>query len=126
MASSCLIPGPALLGFAMAFDECYGKATRGPLPVIAPASIGGVLLPFECIHCGEVRAEVVGAQAAQFKDATRGHSWCPACRGRYLLDMRGAPLAINLGAGARGAPATINGRQPVTALHSGMDLLGLK
>lgn len=89
MSRAALIPGPVLLGFAMAFDEAYGKPGRGLPPVVTPARVGGILLPFACIHCGAVRPEPVNSQAGKYQDPVRGHSWCPSCRGRYVLNRLG-------------------------------------
>ncbi len=126
MASSVLISGPVLLGFAMAFDECYGEPGNGLPPIVTPTAIGGVLLPFACVHCGQVRPEPVSVHASKYRDPIRGHSWCPSCNGRYLLDSKGVPLSNELECSATHAPALINGKSQSKLLPSmsGLELLG--
>jgi hypothetical protein len=105
-----LIPGPPLLGFADAFDGAYGDPeTPRPYPRVTPARVGGALLPFPCPHCGAVRSEAVDARRRLwYLDEERGHSWCPRCRGRYILNTEGAPLPAPLPAGATYAPAAVD------------------
>jgi len=107
-----LIPGPALLGFADLFDGAYGDPkTRAPYPLVTPSSLSGVLLPFPCPHCGDVRPEMVDPKKrAGYSDPERCFFWCPTCRGRYVLSSQGMPLAEGLPAGATAAPARIERR----------------
>lgn len=103
-----LLPGPVLMGFAIDFDQAWGRPCQGPIPVITPTRLGGVLLPFPCVHCGEVReASVDPKQREGYRDPWREHFWCPACHGRYRLNSVGAPLAAAMLPGARCAPARV-------------------
>jgi hypothetical protein len=103
------LPGPVLLGFAEAFEEAYGDpATPRPYPRITPSRIGPVLLPFSCPHCAAVRSETVDpSHRRAYQDAARRFSWCPACRGRYVVNGAGMPLPEALPAGATCAPARV-------------------
>jgi hypothetical protein len=125
-----LIPGTPLLGFLEAFEEAAGRPTRNP-PRVTPTCIGGVLAPFACPHCGAVRSEPIDKKKrAHYADESRGFSFCPACRGRYVIDWKGMPLAESLPAGAVCAPAKVERGGKVEVLRgpssggSGLDLLG--
>ena len=109
-----LLPGPPLIGFATLFDGAYGNpATPRPYPRVAPAHVGGVLLPFPCPHCHKVAPAAVHPRRRKgYCDKERGFSWCPACRGRYVLDPQGAPLAQGLPPGAVAAPAQVTTPEP--------------
>jgi hypothetical protein len=106
-----LIPGPVLIGFAEFFDRSYGdpktpKATDGNYPTVTPSKLGDTLLPFMCIYC-EVVQSVDPKQVANYTDDQRKFSWCPSCRGRYVLDKDGQPLEDDLPAGVNYAPAAV-------------------
>lgn len=107
-----LLSGPALVGFMDAFDSSCGDAsTPRPYAKIAPARVGGVLLPFKCPRCGEARREAVDPRRrGGYADKERAFSWCPACGLRYVLDPKGHPLAEALPPGAESAPAVVTGQ----------------
>ena len=115
-----LINGPVLLGFADVFDASFGDPkTPRPYPRVTPSHVGGVLLPFPCPHCGAVRGEPVHKKKSEgYRDRERGFSWCPACRGRYVMNRDGLPLVDDLPAGAPAAPARVerNGKSEVVGL----------
>ena len=117
-----LLPGPVLLGFGEIFDRSYGDPrTKKPYMRVTPSTVGGVLLPFECPHCGEVRAAVIDRKTRLgYADKERGFSWCPACQGRYVIKPEGTPLIGELPAGAAHAPALIErgGKREVIGLHA--------
>lgn len=125
-----LIRGPVLLGFAQAFDRASGREdTPRPYPVITPSRVGGVLLPFQCPHCGAVCSETVDPKRRKgYTDKERGFSWCPRCRRRYIVNLEGMPLAEALPAGATFAPARVERGDKVETLdgprEDGLDLLG--
>jgi hypothetical protein len=125
-----LIPGAVLVGFAELFDRAYGDPrTPRPYPRVTPSRLGGTLLPFPCPHCRAVRDVVVDPRRRDFyHDAARDFSWCPACRGRYVIDRKGMPLARALEPGARAAPARIERDGSVEFLdveaESGLSLWG--
>lgn len=126
-----LLTGPTLLGFSEMFDSAYGNPrTPRPYPKVTPARVGGVLLPFPCPHCGAAKSDVVDPKKRHhYRDEHRGHSWCPGCRGRYVIDYRGAPLAKPLPAGATSAPARVERNGKVEVLgpieESGFNVLGV-
>lgn len=130
MRPSVLIGGIPLCGFAAAFDQSWGKKPKGPMPRVTPTLIGGVLAPFACPHCGQVRSETVDARKRRlYADRERGFSWCPACRHRYVIDFKGQPLAGSLPAGAVCAPAKVERGGQVSVSDTpeeagGLDLLG--
>jgi len=125
-----LISGPVLLGFASVFDAAYGNPkTPRPYPRVTPSHVGGVLLPFPCPHCGAVRKEPVDRKKADgYRDKERGFAWCPACRGRYVMNRDGVALVGALPKGADAAPAFVerDGARDVLALRveDGLDVLG--
>jgi len=125
-----LIHGPVLLGFSEMFDAAYGNPkTPRPYPRVTPSHVGGVLLPFACPHCGAVRPEPVSKKKSEgYRDRERGFSWCPACRGRYVMNREGTPLIGALPAGASAAPALVerDGKRSVLDvwLADGLDDLG--
>lgn len=110
MTARKLLSGPVMLGFATYFDGAFGDpSTPRPYAIVRPASVGGILLPFPCPHCEAVRAEAVDPLKRDgYADKDRGFSWCPACQGRYVLDLNGVPLAKSLPAGATHAPAQVD------------------
>lgn len=131
MRRRVLIPGPVLIGFAELFDTAYGDPkTPRPYPRVTPSRVGASLLPFPCPHCGEVRAEPVHPKKGEgYRDRERGYSWCPACRGRYVVNRSGGPLVGHLVPGATCAPALVsrNGKESVLELpakRNGLDCLG--
>ena len=100
-----LIAGTALLGFAEMFDGAYGDPdTLKPYPRVTPSKVGPVLLPFPCPKCGKP-LDVDGLKGY----TARGFSWCPGCRGRFVLNREGSPLAETLAPGAIMAPAKVDG-----------------
>ena len=118
------------MGFMEAFDRVSGREdTPRPYPNVTPSRVGGVLLPFQCPHCGAVRPEAVDGKRRHYYDKKRGFSWCPACRGRYVIHPEGMPLQEALPPGATFAPARIEkgGQVEVLAAPSenGLDLLGV-
>lgn len=124
-----LIPGPILLGFAELFDEAYGRSTAAPMPTVTPSRVGDVLLPFACPHCGVVKPEPVDKKKHDhYADKGRGFSFCPACRGRYVINFKGMPLPEPLPSGATCAPAKVERSGKVEILpvpeESSLDLLG--
>lgn len=127
-----LLPGPALLGFADQFDGAYGDPkTPHPYPQVTPSSMSGILLPFPCPHCGQVRGEAVDPRTrAGYCDPERGFSFCPACCKRYVINWRGMPLAEALPAGAVSAPAKVErgGKGQVLRGREGgrLELLGAR
>jgi len=126
-----LIPGPVLVGFSELFDEAHGRSnTPRPYPKVTPSKIGDVLLPFSCPHCHQVRSAVVDRRTRLgYRDADRDFSWCPACRGRYVINPEGTPLVKALPAGAIGAPALVEHKGKTKILNvqpeSGLDVLGV-
>lgn len=114
-----------LMGFATLCDAAYGRpCPPHKVPTVAPTALGGVLLPFPCPHCGEVRPEMVDpAKRQAYRDPQRGHLWCPGCRGRYHLDVLGTPLPAPLGPGAACAPCrvTVGGASWILDLQSEAD-----
>lgn len=125
-----LLPGPVLIGFADLFDRSYGDPrTSLPLVKVTPSCIGGVLLPFTCPHCGAVRSAVIDAKTRLgYYDKERGFSWCPTCRGRYIIQPKGRPLEKALPAGATHAPALVERGDTAElvglATADGLDMLG--
>ncbi len=126
-----LIPGPVLIGFGEMFDRSYGDP-KTPLPYVrvTPTKIGGVLLPFPCPHCDEVRSVVVDSKRKDhYRDSERGFSWCPACRKRYVINPEGQSLVGELPAGATHAPALVErcGERRMVGLPKadGLNLLGV-
>lgn len=111
MRTSCdLLPGPPLLGFALIFDEAYGKPSLLSYPRVTPSRIGDILLPFPCVHCGAVRSETINPKKRDgYRDKYRGFSFCPSCQGRYILNLAGTPLTKELPPGAFFAPAHVEG-----------------
>ena len=126
-----LIPGAVLVGFAELFDQAYGDPrTPRPYPRVTPSKLGATLLPFPCPHCAAVRDVVVDPRRPGFyDDPARAFSWCPACRGRFVLDRKGMPLAEALPPGARAAPARVERAGVVSVVGeldpSGLELLGV-
>lgn len=125
-----LIPGPVLIGFNELFEQSFGDPTT-PTPYlkVKPAKVGGALLPFPCVHCGEVRAELVHPHKHRgYRDPSRGFSWCPACKKRFIIDYNGAPLSDSVPAGSDSAPALVedgNGKIAVVeAPKDGLNTLG--
>jgi hypothetical protein len=118
-----------LVGFFDLFAESSGREEPGPYVKVKPAVVGGVLLPFACPFCGVVQSTAVDKKKwTDYADA-RGFSWCPACRKRYVLDGKGAPLAEEIAVGATHAPAVIElgGKMAVIGgrtTASGLKLLG--
>lgn len=104
-----LLSGPVLLGFSEFFDRAYGcPKTPTPYPKVTPSKVGGVLLPFPCPYCGEVKSAVVDPKTRLgYWDRQRGHSWCPACNKRYVIDSKGRELEEGLPEGATHAPALV-------------------
>jgi uncharacterized Zn-finger protein len=125
-----LLRGPVLIGFNDLFAESSGREEPGPYVKVKPAVIGGVLLPFPCPHCSAVKPEMVHPRRSlNYKDEGRGFSWCPACRKRYVLDDKGAPLADEIEVGAMHAPAVIECGGKVAVIggrivSDGLKLLG--
>ena len=126
-----LIPGPVLLGFGEIFDRSYGRHdTPRPYPKVTPSCMGEVLLPFPCPHCNAVRSAVVDRKTRLgYYDKNREFSWCPACRGRYVINPTGTPLVGALPEGATCAPALVERRGKTEVLgllaESGLDVLGV-
>jgi len=106
---SIYITGPVLIGFNALFERSYGDPkTKGPYPKVIPSVVGGVQLAFPCPHCAAIRPAVVDKKTRLgYYDADRKFSWCPACRGRYVIDQEGQPLTEPLEPGAEYAPATV-------------------
>jgi len=129
-----LIPGPVLIGFAEFFDRSYGDPTTpktpdGDYPTITPSSFNGLLLPFSCMYC-EGTIVVTPRNVANYTDTDRGFSWCPSCKGRYVLDPNGQPLDEDLPADAPYAPATVTADDETSIIgklkkkKDGLTLLG--
>ena len=125
-----LLRGPSLVGFFELFDNsCGDPSTPLPYAKVKPAVVGGVLLPFACPHCGAVKPEMVHTKRAlNYKDG-RGFSWCPACKKRYFLDEKGAPLSGEIEVGATCAPAVVERGGKITVVSGrtasdGLQLLG--
>jgi len=120
-----LLSGPVLIGFGAIFSESSGRGnTPFPYPKVTPTIVSGVLLPFPCPHCTEVRSAVIDAKTRLgYFDKERGWSWCPACRGRYIVNPKGTPLAKDLPAGATHAPALVEraGKTEVVGLLAAAD-----
>jgi hypothetical protein len=112
------------------FEESRGSArTAKPYPKVSPSRIGGALLPWACPHCSEVKPAMADARKRiGYTDESRGFSWCPACRGRYIVNERGTALVGALPAGATVAPALVerNGvvKKLLPASTAALDLLG--
>jgi len=128
-----LIPGPILVGFSEFFDNAYGssktpKDANGDYPTVTPSRLGPVLLPFVCIYCESVQS-VEPRQVANYTDNERGFSWCPSCRGRYVLDTDGQPLEDEIPPGVNYAPATVERGNETTivgrASRDALSLLGV-
>jgi hypothetical protein len=104
-----LISGPVLLGFSTLFDSAWGSPlTPKPYPKVTPSRVGDVLLPFACPWCKEVRSAVIDRKTRLgYHDKERDFSWCPSCRGRYVINPKGQPLSSSLPAGATHAPALV-------------------
>ena len=124
------LPGKPLIGFSSLFDASEGDPrTKRPYPKVTPSCIGGVLIPFMCPHCTAVRSAVIDPKTRLgYYDKEREFSWCPACRGRYVIDPKGTPLEDALPAGATHAPALVE-RGEVTEVvgvieDRGLDMLG--
>lgn len=118
-----------LIGFSELFDAAYGDPkTPRPYPRVTPSCVGGVLLPFPCPHCGAVRTEPVHRNKSNgYRDHDRGFTWCPACRGRYVMNRSGTPLIGALPAGADCAPALVerDGKtEQLAPRDSALDVLG--
>lgn len=107
-----LLSGSVLLGFAEVFDESFGDPkTPKPYLLVTPSAVGRILLPFPCPRCNEASCDSVDPRTRdKFRDAERGFSWCPKCSYRFVLDLRGAPLASTLEPGAQSAPPRIGYR----------------
>lgn len=118
-----LLRGPVLIGFQELFDDARGDShTPRPYLTVKPALVGGALLAYPCPHCDAVRPEMVHPQRRfNYRDETRGFSWCPACRKRYILDDKGAPLSTELGVGATYAPAIIERDGKVVLIEKPVD-----
>jgi hypothetical protein len=127
-----LIPGPILIGFAEFFDRAYGDPKtpkkNGDYPIVTPSKLGDTLLPFMCIYC-EVVQSVCPKQLANYTDDRRGFSWCPSCRGRYILDRQGQPLEDDIPAGVDYAPAAVKHGEETTVVgkytKDGLVVLGV-
>jgi hypothetical protein len=127
-----LIPGPVLVGFAEFFDRSYGNPktpkVNGGYPIVTPSKIGQTLLPFVCIYCDKVQS-VDPKQVTDYTDNQRGFSWCPSCRGRYVLDTNGQPLTQDLPPGAEYAPAVVRSGEETRVIgkstKDGFTLLGV-
>ncbi len=125
-----LIPGPVLIGFGQVFDQSYGDPrTKLPYPRVTPSCIGAVLLPYPCPHCKAVRSQVIDPKTRLgYYDAERKFSWCPSCRGRYVVNPKGTPLTKSLPPGVDHAPALVErgGKSEVIGLLTGhgLDSLG--
>jgi hypothetical protein len=115
-----ILSGPVLIGFGDIFDRSFGSdRTPRPYPKVTPSSVGGVLLPFPCPHCGEAKSDAVDPKRrGNYRDKERGHSWCPACQGRYIVDTAGTPLIGELPAGATCAPARVERGGKVEVLEA--------
>ena len=104
------------------FDRAHGSPkTPRPYPNVTPSTMCGVLLPFPCPHCGEVRASVIDRKTRLgYYDSQRKFSWCPACDGRYVIEPEGTPLIGELPAGATHAPALVTRgeKREVIGLHA--------
>jgi hypothetical protein len=125
-----LLSGPVLVGFADVFDRSFGNPkTPRPYPKVTPSAMCGVLLPFECPHCGEVRSQPIDPKTRLgYHDKQRDFSWCPACKGRYVIDPKGTPLVGSLPSNATHAPALVErgNKSEVVGLleNNGLDMLG--
>lgn len=121
------ISGPVLLGFAEAFDASRGDPnTPRPYVTVTPSRLGKTLLPFACPHCEAVSSEAVDPETRSvYLDRDREFSWCPVCRGRYVLQLSGAPLAAAVRPSDGFAPARVlRGAVTVKRRQHGLDLLG--
>lgn len=124
-----LLPGPVLIGFSELFDRSFGDPkTALPYPKVTPSKIGDVLLPFLCPHCGAVKSAVIDKKTRLgYFDKERQFSWCPGCRGRYVIDADGMPLEESLDPGATYAPALVERGDETTILRlddNGLNTLG--
>lgn len=122
-----LIPGPVLIGFNTLFDRSFGDP-KSKIVKVTPSAIGDVLLPFACPHCNEVRSAVIDKKTRLgYYDEERKFSWCPACRGRYVINGKGTDLIGAIEPGATHAPALVERDGKVTTLqilNDGFTLLG--
>lgn len=120
------LAGVPLLGFADAFEDVRGSAeTPTPYPIVIPARVGPVLLPFSCPHCAaDCSALVDPDKRLHYYDAERKFSWCPepACRKRFFVDRQGMPLQEDLPAGATVAPSVIENARDL--LEAGQQSVG--
>lgn len=127
-----LIGGPVLVGFNYLFDRDRGMPSAKPYPKVTPSKIGSTLLPFACVHCGEVKTAVIDAKTRLgYYDRDRGFSWCPSCQGRYVINDKGTELVGALPPGATHAPALVEreGKTKIAGLLStpdGLDVLGAR
>lgn len=127
-----LLPGPVLIGFSEMFDRSYGDPkTPRPYVKIMPSCVGGVLLPFPCPHCGEVRSAVIDPKKRLgYYDRERSFSWCPSCRKRYVIEPKGQPLTEPLSIGATHAPALVKRGEKTELIGlpspDGLDVLGVQ
>jgi hypothetical protein len=118
------------VGFNELFDRSFGRHDcQRPYPRIIPSRIGSVLLPFACPYCNEVRSQVVDAKTRLgWHDSERDFSWCPSCKGRYVIDPKGTPLVKALPPGATSAPALVKRAGKTEVLKeisaNGLDSLG--
>ena len=127
MRARPLISGPVLVGFGRLFDAAWGNPkTPGPYPKVTPSRVGDTLLPFQCPHCGKVRSVVVGKKKMRYFDPVRGFSWCPGCKGRYIVNYRGMELIGEFDPKAVHAPALVerSGKVETIGNESALEVMG--
>lgn len=115
------LDGPSLCGFHGAFEQDFGDpSTPEPYPIVKPAKVAGVLLPFACPHCERVFAEFADPKAKEHYHDTRrelnedgslkvqhNNYFCPGCQKRFRIDPEGRALSVPLPATAPVAPSVV-------------------
>ncbi len=104
------MPGPAICGFHGAFESDFGDpSTPMPYPVVTPKQACASLLPFPCPHCGRMCTEFSDAKTREPYHDTReertddgrlivkhNNYFCPGCRKRFRIDLRGVPVKASI------------------------------
>lgn len=105
------LPGPTVCGFHGLFEENFGDpATQEPYCRVTPSVVAGIMLPFRCPRCKEVRTEFSDPKMReQYHDNRPGRDnhWCDDCGLRFRLRLSGitAPKKLSIYDGA--APSLV-------------------